>query len=323
MRKLLLPFIALALSAQSALADQPRVWIETDRGPILIELDPERAPDQVENFLAYVNSGFYDDLIFHRSLPGFVVQGGGYDREFNRRQPTRGAVRGAPDNGLLNTRGSIAMAQIGSDIDSAREQFFFNLDDNDFLDQDFTVFGRIVSGLQIIENINAERSISKQVGLNVLNDVPVRPPLIRKAVETTGFPIMPLHTGSWFDPATNGTGFNIEIGNDASSEDGPLVLVYWYDFREGRQIWVTGAEPFAFGASEITVELISVDEPGGEVGFRNPPAFDAFEVWGSLTIRFDDCRNGLFTYDSVELGRGDIEVTRLTLPNQASCNLLD
>ena len=153
--------------------------------------------------------------------------------------------------------------------------------------------------------------------------VHVRPPLIRRAVETTAFPIMPLHSGSWFDPATNGTGFNIEIGNDASTEEGPLLLVYWYDFREGRQIWATGVERFAFGASEITVELISVDEPDADVDFRNSPDFEAFEVWGSPTIRFDDCRNGRFAYDSVELGQREIEVTRLTLPDQARCALLD
>jgi cyclophilin family peptidyl-prolyl cis-trans isomerase len=84
----LLLLLAALTSSLSAQADNPRVWMDTDRGPILLELNPERAPRHVENFLAYVNEGFYDGLIFHRSIEDFVVQGGGYDREFRQRQPT-------------------------------------------------------------------------------------------------------------------------------------------------------------------------------------------------------------------------------------------
>lgn len=319
----LIPAFFLALAASPLMADAPRVWMDTDRGPILLELDPERAPDHVGNFLGYVNDGFYDGLILHRSIQGFVVQGGGYDRDFFRRQPTRPAVPGAPNNGLPNERGSLAMAQLGGDINSAREQFFINMDENDFLDADFTVFGRVIAGLRVVEAINEERAVRKQIGANVFDDVPVRPPLIRRAVETRGFPIMPLHSGSWFDPNTNGTGFNIEVTNDASTEDGPLLVVYWYDFRDGQKIWATGLERFDFGASEVTVELIAADEPGAAVDFRQPPDFEAFDTWGSVTIRFQDCRNGQFDYDTVDLGSGRIDVTRLTLPDQASCDALD
>lgn len=321
-RRLLFLLAALA-AGLPALADNPRVWMDTDRGPILLELDPERAPGHVENFLAYVNEGFYDGLIFHRSIEGFVVQGGGYDREFRLRQPTRDPVPGAPNNGLDNEIGTIALALAPNNIDSGRSQFFINLARNDFLDDEFTVFGRVVSGLEVLRNINADRVLSKLVGASRFDDVPVRPPLVRRAVETRGFPLMPLHTGSWFDPATNGTGFNIEVANDASNEEGPLLMVYWYDFRDGRQIWATGVERFDFGASEVTVELISVDEPGQAVDFRNPPDFEAFETWGSVTVRFNDCRSGVFSYDTVALGSGEIEVIRLTLPDQASCSVLD
>lgn len=320
----ILPLLLIvAVLATPALADNPRVWMDTDRGPILLELDPEAAPDHVENFLAYVNAGFYDGIIFHRSIEGFVVQAGGYDRDFRFRQPTRGSVPGRPNNGLLNEIGTIAMAQSPGNINSAQSQFYFNLDGNDFLDAEFTVFGKIVAGLSVVENMNADRVLRKEVGNNVFTDVPVRPPLIRRAVETRGFPIMPLHTGSWFDPATGGTGFNIEVTQDASTEDGPLMVVYWYDFREGRQIWATGAERFDFGTSELTLELVSAEQPGELADFRSPPAGEAFETWGSLTVRFNDCRTGSFSYDTVELGSGSIEVTRLTLPDQASCVLLD
>ncbi|MEE4637946.1 MAG: peptidylprolyl isomerase [Wenzhouxiangella sp.] len=291
--------------------------MDTDRGPILLELDPESAPGHVENFLAYVNEGFYDGLIFHRSIEGFVVQGGGYDGEFRQRQPTRDPIAGAPNNGLDNEIGTVALALPPNNIDSGQNQFFINLARNDFLDAEFTVFGRVVSGLQVLRNANADRVLSKLVGASRFDDVPVRPPLVRRAVETRGFPIMPLHTGSWFDPATNGTGFNIEVANDASNEQGPLLLVYWYDFRDGRLIWATGLERFDYRASEVTVELISVDAPGEAVDFHNPPEFEAFETWGSVTVRFNDCRTGVFRYDTVVLGSGEIEFTRLTLPDQA------
>lgn len=323
MPKYLPALVALLLSASIAVADQPRVWMDTDRGPILLELDPEAAPDHVENFLAYVNEGFYDGLIFHRSIEGFVVQGGGFDMDFRLRQPTRAPVPGRPNNDLPNAVGSIAMAQSGGDINSARSQFYINLDRNDFLDAEYTVFGQVVSGLGVVEAMNADRVLRKEVGINLFTDVPVRPPLIRRAVETRGFPIMPLHTGSWFDPATAGTGFNIEIANDASTEDGPLMVVYWYDFREGQQIWATGAERFEFGASELTLELVSVEGPNATVDFRNPPERAAFETWGSLTVRFSDCRNAVLSYNTVALGSGEIQATRLTLPDQASCNILD
>ncbi len=314
--------LALALGYSLAAADSPRVWLDTDRGPILIELDPERAPDHVQNFLAYVNEGFYDGIIFHRSIAGFVMQGGGYDRDFRLRQPTRGPVPGRPDNGLSNDIGTIAMAQVGADINSARSQFFFNLDSNDFLDAEFTVFGRIVAGLSLVQQMNAERVLRKEVGATIFNDVPVRPPLIRRAFETRDFPIMPLHSGSWFDPSTDGTGFNIEVTNDVSTEDGPLLVVYWYDFRDGQKTWATGARSFSFGASELTVELVAVDDPSS-ADFRTPPPRDRYQTWGSVTVRFLDCRRALFSYDTVALGSGVIEAMRLTLPDSASCDFLD
>jgi peptidyl-prolyl cis-trans isomerase A (cyclophilin A) len=315
-------FSGLLLSAGLCLADAPRVWLETDRGPILIELDPERAPDHVENFLGYVNDGFYDGIIFHRNIEGFVIQGGGFDQDFRLREPTRPNVPGRPNNGLPNVPGSISMAQLSGNINSAQAQFFINLDTNDFLDEEFTVFGQVVAGYRLVEQMNTDRGLRKEVGVTIFNDVPVRPPLILRAVETRGFPIMPLHSGSWFDPETSGTGFNIEVTNDASSEDGPLMVVYWYDFRSGQKIWATGAQRFDFGASELTVDLVAVDDPSS-ADFRNPPSGDAFAPFGTLTVRFIDCRQAVFSYDALELGSGQIDAIRLTLPDGASCELLD
>lgn len=315
-------FFSLIFLASACFADAPRVWLDTDRGPILLELDPERAPDQVANFLGYVNDGFYDGIVFHRSIPGFVIQSGAFDEDFAFRAPTRGRINGRPDNGLIHERGTLSMAQAGADINSAQSQFFINVDRNANLDTTFTVFGRVVAGLGVVDAINSERPTTKFVGTSRFDDAPARPALIRRAVETRGFPIMPLHSGSWFDPATAGTGFNIEISQDASSETGPLMVVYWYDFRAGEKIWASGVAPLEFGASELTVELLAAEDPA-QADFRQPPAGDTFQTWGSVTIRFLDCRRAIFSYDTVAQGSGEIEAVRLTLPDNASCVAVD
>lgn len=312
---------AFLVAAGLAHAEPPRVWLDTDKGPILLELGPEFAPDHVANFLAYVNEGFYDGVIFHRSIAGFVVQSGGFDEGFRFRSPTRGPIMGRPNNGLIHERGTLSMAQ-GADINSARSQFFINVERNANLDASFTVFGRVVVGMDVVDAINQQASSTKFTESGRFDDAPVRPTLIRRAVETRGFPIMPLHSGSWFDPATAGTGFNIEISRDASTEGGPLLVAYWYDFRDGEKIWASGVAPFEFGASELTIELLAADDPS-EADFRNPPASDGFATWGSLTVRFIDCRRAVFSYDTVAQGNGEIEAIRLTLPDNASCNLLD
>lgn len=309
------------LSSGLLQAEAPRVWLDTEKGPILLELEPELAPDHVDNFLAYVNEGFYDGLVFHRSIAGFVIQGGGFDERFNFRSPTRGPIAGRPNNGLIHERGTLSMAQ-GADINSARSQFFINVERNANLDESFTVFGRVVVGMDVVDVINQQASSTKFTESGRFDDAPIRPTLIRRAVETRGFPIMPLHSGSWFDPATAGTGFNIEISQDASTESGPLLVAYWYDFRDGEKIWASGVAPFEFGASELTVELLAADDIAA-ADFRNPPASDRFATWGSLTVRFIDCRRAVFSYDTVAQGSGEIEVIRLTLPDNASCDLLD
>lgn len=314
---LLLVFFTCGL----AHADAPRVWLDTDKGPILLELKPEFAPEHVSNFLAYVNQGFYDGLVFHRSIAGFVIQSGGFDEGFRSRLPTRGPISGRPNNGLIHERGTLSMAQ-GADINSARSQFFINVGRNANLDESFTVFGRVVVGMRVVDAINQQASSIKFTEAGRFDDAPVRPTLIRRAVETRGFPIMPLHSGSWFDPATAGTGFNIEVTQDASTELGPLLVVYWYDFRDGQKIWASGVAPFAFGASEVTLELRAADDLAA-ADFRTPPASDSFKTWGSLNVRFTDCRRALFSYDTVAQGSGQIEVIRLTLPDNTSCDLLD
>ena len=137
----------------------PNVVIETDKGTIEIALDEERAPKTVANFLRYVDDGHYDGTVFHRVIPRFMAQGGGYDTSYEKR-PVREPVPNEADNGLKNVRGSVAMART-SDPHSATAQFFVNVVDNGFLDHTdktssgwgYTVFGKVVSGMDVVDTI--------------------------------------------------------------------------------------------------------------------------------------------------------------------------
>ena len=170
---------AITLSGASAAA-QPVVVFETSAGDIHIELEAEAAPVSVENFLAYVDGGFYDNTIFHRVIPGFVIQGGGFDTEFQRK-PTRDPIVNEADNGLRNKRGTLSMARTQA-RDSATSQFFVNLADNAFLDhgeRDFgyAVFGRVIEGMDVVDRIAAGETARR----NGMPDVPVQPVVVESA----------------------------------------------------------------------------------------------------------------------------------------------
>lgn len=161
-RQLMVAITALAfclLTASSALAaNDPRVVLETDLGNIELVLYPEKAPKTVENFLTYVDDGFYDGTIFHRVIPGFMAQGGGYTFDFQEK-PNREPVVNESANGLSNARGTIAMARTNNP-DSATSQFFINLVDNSRLDGSaqkpgYTVFGKVLLGLSVVQQIAA------------------------------------------------------------------------------------------------------------------------------------------------------------------------
>ena len=154
-------FIALAVSlaAQFVMAENPRVAMKTDLGSFVIELYPKEAPITVQNFLAYVDSQFYDGTIFHRIVPGFVVQGGGMTFDFNEKA-TNKPIKNESNNGLSNSYKSVAMAR-NSNPDSATSQFYINLQANPALDATdrrpgYTVFGKVIEGMDVIEKIAKE-----------------------------------------------------------------------------------------------------------------------------------------------------------------------
>jgi peptidyl-prolyl cis-trans isomerase B (cyclophilin B) len=149
-----------ASTAKAASGGNPHVVLETSHGEIEIELYPDKAPKGVANFLKYVESGRYDGTIFHRVLPGFVVQGGGFDANLERR-PTFAPLENEADNGLHNERGTVAWART-PDPHSATNQFYVNVADNAKLDHrdktpqgwGYAVFGRVVRGMEVAEKLS-------------------------------------------------------------------------------------------------------------------------------------------------------------------------
>ena len=160
----------------------PQVEISIkDHGSLVLELDREKAPKSVDNFLDYVKKGHYDGTIFHRVIDGFMIQGGGYAADFKER-PTRAPVPLEARNGLKNERYTVAMART-SDPDSATAQFFINVKDNANLDapnpdgHGYTVFGKVVSGTEVVDRIRAVRTTSQ----GRMQNVPVDPITIQSA----------------------------------------------------------------------------------------------------------------------------------------------
>ena len=151
------------------------VVMETSMGAIKIELFPDKAPVTVANFLAYVDEKFYDGLVFHRVIPGFMVQGGGFEPGMKQKK-TKAAIKNESSNGILNKRGTLAMARTSAP-DSATAQFFINVADNTFLDrakaQDrvgYCVFAKVVEGMDVVEKILGVKTGSK----GGHDDVPVQ-----------------------------------------------------------------------------------------------------------------------------------------------------
>jgi len=159
------------------------VRLHTNFGIIALELDAERAPETVKNFLAYVESGFYSNTVFHRVIDGFMVQGGGFEPGM-RQKSVQGSIKNEAGNGLKNDRHTIAMART-SEPHSASSQFFINVKDNDFLNHTapssqgwgYCVFGKVVEGRDVVDKIKGVRTGKR----GSHGDVPVEDVVIEKA----------------------------------------------------------------------------------------------------------------------------------------------
>jgi cyclophilin family peptidyl-prolyl cis-trans isomerase len=154
------------------------IRFETTLGDFTVEFYEKQAPLSVANFLRYVDDGFFDSTIFHRIVPGFVIQGGGFTEDMTQKK-THPPVKNEADNGLKNARGSLSMART-NDINSATSQFFVNLKDNDFLDHSrgnfgYAVFARVTKGMDVIDKIAAVETGRKRG----FDDVPVEPVIMK------------------------------------------------------------------------------------------------------------------------------------------------
>lgn len=184
----LLQFMLVLLC--SALLFNPLAWagskvkLTTNYGDIVIELDDEKAPASVANFLQYVREGFYKGTIFHRVIDGFMIQGGGFTENYQRKE-TREPIKNEADNGLKNDLGTIAMARTG-EPHSATAQFFINVVNNDFLNHTapngrgwgYAVFGKVTAGMDVVDKI---RQVSTGPGGPFQKDVPRSPVIITEA----------------------------------------------------------------------------------------------------------------------------------------------
>jgi peptidyl-prolyl cis-trans isomerase A (cyclophilin A) len=170
---------------QAATADQgakgPVILMETSMGNVKIRLDAQKAPVSVKNFLDYVKGGFYKGTIFHRVIPGFMVQGGGFTADMQEKQ-TKGQIKNEAGNGLKNDRGTIAMARTMI-VDSASAQFFINVVDNGFLNHrdnsmqgyGYAVFGKVIQGMDVVDRIAAVKTVYQKG----MGDVPETPVIIK------------------------------------------------------------------------------------------------------------------------------------------------
>ncbi|EJZ57087.1 MULTISPECIES: peptidylprolyl isomerase A [Pseudomonas] len=168
-------FAANLMAATPAKA--PHVLLDTTNGQIEIELDSVKAPISTKNFLDYVNSGFYTNTIFHRVIPGFMAQGGGFTPQMQQKD-TKAPIKNEHKNGLANVRGTLSMARTSAP-DSATSQFFINVKDNDFLDQGdgYAVFGKVVKGMDVVDVIVNSQTTTK----SGMQNVPVDPVIIKSA----------------------------------------------------------------------------------------------------------------------------------------------
>lgn len=183
-RSMLSAVLLAALLMPAAHADDPRVQLSTSLGDIVLELDEKRAPQSVRNFLEYVDSGFYDETIFHRVIEGFMIQGGGFNQKYQKKS-TRAPISNEAYNGLRNNRYTIAMARTTAPH-SATSQFFINSEDNRNLDHTntsqrgwgYAVFGRVVEGKNVVDAISQVRT---GPGGPFSRDVPAEPVIILSA----------------------------------------------------------------------------------------------------------------------------------------------
>jgi cyclophilin family peptidyl-prolyl cis-trans isomerase len=280
-----------------------RVMLETPFGEVEIELFDEQAPQTVANFLNYVNDGDYRNSFIHRSVPGFVIQGGGYTYVDGVVDtiPTDPPVPNEP--GISNLRGTVAMAKLSGDPDSATSQWYINLDDNsadlDSANGGFTVFGQVIGeGMQIVDQIAELEIWNAGSPFNSLplidypgtGDITDQHLVMVDLSEVSSSVLNAGHSGAWYNPSTPGQGVLVEV-----DEGQQFLFASWFTFTPGgsgsgaEQHWLTAQGSYSGDAADLLV----YETLGGE--FDDPQDVTT-EAVGQATLRFSDCANGELSY---------------------------
>lgn len=341
LRPLTLWVSALAMSLPLTAAAQTQVLVDTPLGNFVVELYDDVAPNTVANFLQYIEDGDFVNSFVHRSVPDFVIQGGAFT--FGE----AGAANVLTDDPIANefqrpnVRGTIAMALQQDQPDSARSSWFINLIDNsDGLDpQSFTVFGEVIGeGMEVVDAIaqlqrwNAGQSFQEIPLINypgggvAIDETHL---VFTEMSVVTGIPFNAGLNGSWFNAETSGQGFFLDYFSDLN-----LALLAWFTYDTTQPAedassavgdpgnrWVT-AQGFVVG----NVGDLDVIVTSG--GLFNDPDSTATNseagTYGSISLSFEDCSNGLVTYNFTQSGlSGSVPITRLANDNVALCEQLD
>ncbi len=326
MKKLLL----LLLLVQTA-AWATTVRLETNLGPIDIELYDQQTPNHVTNFLNYVSDGDYNDTVIHRSVPGFVIQGGGYKFvsgvfETIPTEPEIGA-----ELGISNTRGTVALAKIGSHP-SGDSQWFINLANNAYLDTNsggYTVFGKVTEQtMSVVDLIASLRIVNEIPLLNQVNGQNIQANNLvqveRAYVINNGFVVNSAISGGWYSPSTVGQGFYFEM-LPASH----VLVSAWFTYEafstgddvesiigNPDQRWITSQGEF--DGNTVSGPIYSTSN-----GLFDSPDVVDVDIIGQLTIEFLSCVEGIVSYELDAQGlSGSFPITRLSGDNVALCEQL-
>lgn len=328
-------FLVALLVAVPALASS--VTVRSPLGDIVIELFEDAAPETVANFLNYVDDGDYQDSFIHRSVPGFVIQGGGFSFVDDTvvEVPTDPPVINEP--GISNLRGTVAMAKRSGDENSATSQWFINTADNasqlDGQNGGFTVFGEVVSGMDVVDAIadlpiwNAGGAFAELPLINYPGEGAVERQhlVITELVRNSDFTINAGVNDAWFNPETNGQGFFIVVYPDIET-----MFLSWFTFdteRPDPSVTAQLGEPghrwlTALGSFSGNQAVLDVSVTAGGVFDSGEPA-PMVSADGTIIVEFADCQSGTVSYDIPSIGQqGEIPIQRVAPDNVALCQQL-
>jgi len=345
-RALLTTWATSILLLFPALASADTVLIETPLGDIEIELLTEDAPKTVANFLAYIDSGKYTKSFMHRSIPGFVIQGGGFT--FNGTNPSGIIPFASVENEfkVSNTRGTVAMAKLNNQPDSATSQWFINLADNseslDTQNGGFTVFARVIgNGMAVADAIaqlpivNGTSPFTDLPLIDYVNGDPTEANLVMTAISkkdvTTNPEDFVMNAGlndAWYNPITEGQGFFITVFPDIN-----YVSLAWFTYdtdlptedetanlgSPGHR-WLTALGPIDGDTAILNIDIATggLFDTASDVQHTDPVGSD-----GTITLTFSDCMEGLIEYDIPSINQqGSVPIQRVAGDNIALCQAL-